>query len=47
MASAWEDGLAVCEADDAVVYEAAVGNEVACGDDNCDDNIPRTLHSQR
>jgi hypothetical protein len=45
-------GLEVWKVAAAAVWEAAAGNAVAweaaaCGDDSCDDNIPRMLHNQR
>lgn len=46
--SAWAGGLAGGLADGLAVLKAdavAAGNAVACGDDSCDDNIPRTYHS--
>jgi len=48
----WVAGLEVWKAADAAAWEAAAGNAAvweaaACGDDSCDDNIPRMCHSQR
>jgi hypothetical protein len=45
-------GLEVWKAVAAAAWKVAAGNlvaweEAACGDDSCDDNIPRMLHSQR